>query len=103
MSAGTNPPSPPSPSATTEPKPVVRRRRGRSGLYVAVGVVVIVAILVGVGYSTSWFGLQHTSSSTGTACTKGITLQGDGAQIVAPLMAAWTAASSPGSVLQPNG
>jgi phosphate transport system substrate-binding protein len=72
-------------------RPVVRRRRGRAGMYAAIGAVLIVLVVVGVGLSTSWFGLQSASKSS-SGCSKGITLQGDGAQLVAPLMGAWTSA-----------
>src|SRR5208283_2430934 len=94
MSAGTNPGAP-TPSSTSSPEatgslPVVRRRRGRTGLYAAMGVVIVVVVLVAVGASTSWYGLQKSSSTTG--CTSGVTLQGDGAQVATPLMGVWTTA-----------
>jgi len=76
---------PPTPNPT---RPPVRRRRSRTGLYTVVGVVLIVLVLVGVGYGTDWYGLQKSSSPA--ACSSGITLQGDGAQIAVPLMGVWT-------------
>ena len=79
----------PTPSAVT--RPVVRRRRGRGTVYAAIVAVVVVAVVIGVGLSTSWYGLQSTSKSS-SGCSKAITLQGDGAQLVAPLMSAWTGA-----------
>jgi len=103
MSAGTNPGAP-TPSSTSSPEatgslPVVRRRRGRTGLYAAMGVVIVVVVLVAVGASTSWYGLQKSSSTTG--CTSGVTLQGDGAQVATPLMGVWTTAyqSSSGNMV----
>ncbi|HEY1197671.1 MAG TPA: phosphate ABC transporter substrate-binding protein PstS [Thermoplasmata archaeon] len=95
MSAGTNPETPtlsstPSPETTGTP-PVVRRRRGRTGLYAVIGVIIVVIVLVAVGASTNWYGLQK-SSTKAAACTSGVTLQGDGAQIAAPLMGVWTSA-----------
>jgi len=57
-------------------------------VYAAVGVVLVVVILVVVGASTNWFGL--TKSKSTPACSSGITLQGDGAQVAVPLMGAWT-------------
>jgi phosphate transport system substrate-binding protein len=68
------------------------RRSGHAGLYGVVGAVVIVVILVGVGYGTHWYGLAPAKSTAPGACPIGITLQGDGAQIAAPLMSAWTGA-----------
>jgi phosphate ABC transporter phosphate-binding protein len=95
MSAGAGPTSPapdPGPASDATPaKPVVRRRRGRAGIYTAVGVIIVVVVVLAVGATTSWFGLQKSSSKT-AACTSGITLQGDGAQVATPLMGAWTTA-----------
>jgi phosphate ABC transporter phosphate-binding protein len=83
--------STPAPTSAPEPsRPVVRRRRERGTVYAIVGTVVVVVILVAVGYSTSWYGLQKSSSPT--PCSSGITLQGDGAQVAAPLMGVWTPA-----------
>ena len=82
--SGVTTPAPSPPPA----KPVVRRRPTRTGLWAAVGAVVVVAIIVGVGYSTNWYGLQKSSSLA--ACSSGITVQGDGAQIAVPLMGVWT-------------
>jgi len=89
MSGGSGP-SAPSESASAS-KPTVQRRRGRGGLYAVLAVVAVVIILVAVGYATNWYGLQKSSStSTGTACAKGVLLQGNGAQFVNPLLTAWT-------------
>jgi len=89
MSVGSNP-GPPTPVVE---RPVVRRRRGRAGMYAAIGVVVIAVVVLAVGFSTSWYGLQSSSKSS-SGCTKGVTLQGDGAQLVAPLMGVWTSTYS---------
>ncbi len=90
-SDASSPPSGTSPSTTPEPpRPVVRRRRECGTIYAIVGAVLIVVILVAVGYSTSWYGLQKSSSPV--PCSSGITLQGDGAQIATPLMGVWTPA-----------
>ena len=75
-------------SGSSVAPPVVKRRRGRGGVYAAIGVIVVVAILVGVGLSTSWYGLESSSTS---GCT-GVTLQGNGAQFVNPLLTVWTSA-----------
>ena len=80
----------PSTGPSTEPRPAVRRRRSRAAIYGAVVAVLVVVILVGVGYSTNWYGLQKSSSPP--ACSSGITLQGDGAQVATALMGAWTPA-----------
>jgi phosphate transport system substrate-binding protein len=87
--AGTVGPTSPT-AATDEARPVVRRRRSRGPIYGAVVAVLVVIVLVGVGSSTNWYGLQKTSNLP--ACSSGITLQGDGAQVAVPLMGAWTPA-----------
>jgi len=68
----------------------VKRRSSRTGVTVLVVLILLVATILVVGYQQKWFG-GSTSSSAGT-CSQGVTLQGDGAQFVAPLMTAWTAA-----------
>jgi len=78
---------PPTPPAS---HPVVKRRRGRGAIYGAVAAVLVVLILVGVGYSTNWYGLQKSSAPP--ACSSGIALQGDGAQVATALMGVWTPA-----------
>jgi len=92
MSAGTNTatPAPPAgaPAETPDSRPAVRRKGGRTGLYTVIGVLIVVVILVVVGLSTNWYGLQKSSSTA--ACSSGILLQGDGAQIAVPLMGVWT-------------
>ena len=92
MSVGTNaapPAAPPTPPAEPTPsRPTVRRKGGRAVLYTVIGVIIVVVILVAVGASTNWYGLQKSSSTA--ACSSGLTLQGDGAQIAVPLMDVWT-------------
>jgi phosphate transport system substrate-binding protein len=79
-------------SADTPPsRPRVKRRRGRTGMWAALAVVLVVVAIVGVGLSTSWYGLQKSSSSS-TGCAAGVTLQGNGAQFVNPLLTTWTSA-----------
>jgi len=82
--------SDPTKASTGAPRPAVRRRRSRGPIYGAVAAVFVVVVLAGVGYSTNWYGLQKSSSLP--ACSSGITLQGDGAQVAVPLMGAWTPA-----------
>jgi len=91
MSAGPEPPTTPTGTSSPVGKPVVRRRRGRSALYSIIGVVVVVVIVVAVGASTNWYGLK-TSATSEASCATGVTLQGNGAQFVNPLMTTWTAA-----------
>lgn len=77
----------------TAPRPVVRRRRAGPGLYAAIGVVVVVAVFVGAGYSTSWFGLQKSSTPAPEGvCVTGVTLQGAGANFVLALVSNWETA-----------
>jgi phosphate transport system substrate-binding protein len=82
------PPASPTTPASPASTPVVKRRSGQTGVWVAVGVVVVVAIVVGVGFGTSWYGLQKSSTST-KYCGTGVTLQGNGAQFVNPLLTNW--------------
>jgi len=89
MSAGAPPQSPAPPPAA---RPVVKRRGERTGLYAVVGAVLVVAVLVGVGYSTNWFGLQKSSTTTPEgACVTGVTLDGAGANFVLALVSNWQA------------
>lgn len=68
--------------------PVVRRRPRRAGLIALIVVVILVVAGLAVGYQEKWF--SSTQSSALGTCPSGITLQGDGAQFVAPLMSVWT-------------
>jgi phosphate transport system substrate-binding protein len=79
-SEATEPSPPPS-----EPTPVVKRK-GSTGTVVAV-IVVIVLVIAGVvvAYEEKWIGASKSSSG---ACGP-LTLQGDGAQFVEPLLATW--------------
>jgi len=88
-SPSTTPPTTETPASPT--RPVVRRRRGRAGIYAAVAVVIAVVALVAVGSSTDWYGLQKSSANL-PACSSGITLHGDGAQVATALMSVWTPA-----------
>jgi phosphate transport system substrate-binding protein len=96
-SSPTGGPSAPDPST---PRPVVRRKGGRTGAYAAAAVVVIVVIVVVVGLSTSWFGLQKSSSKSG--CGTDITLQGEGASYFSALMSQWESSFQSASSNQVN-
>ncbi|MGA8711256.1 MAG: phosphate ABC transporter substrate-binding protein PstS [Thermoplasmata archaeon] len=103
MSATSNPSTPAASADSVEPRPVVQRRRGRTGLYAALAVIVVIVIVVAVGAATSWYGLQTSSTPTkGTVCTTGVTLQGNGAQFVNPLLTAWTSAFATATSNQVN-
>ena len=75
-------------TSATPPSDTVVRSKGpnRTGLYAAIAVVVVVIIIVGAGYGLGWF--KSSSSSVGT-CTAGVTLNGAGSTLVAPLMFTW--------------
>lgn len=75
----------PPPTVERPPPPRVKHRARRAGTITVIVVVVLVVAIVAVGYQQKWF---QAKSSSG-ACS-GVTLQGDGAQFVAPLMTAWT-------------
>ncbi len=90
MSAPNGRPSAADRPASVSLRPPVRRRRDRSRWY-ATGALVAAAILLPTGLFTDWFGLE-TSKPSGSACSTGVLLQGDGAQIAVPLMGVWTAA-----------
>ncbi len=85
-------PEPTSPGAPTTTEgvpshlPEVKRQRSRGPLVAAIVVVIIVLVIAGVGYQQHWF---SPASNEGSTCASGLTLQGDGAQFVAPLMDAW--------------
>jgi phosphate transport system substrate-binding protein len=88
--SGPTPPSDAAASSSTAARPQVKRQGSRTPVYAVVGVIVVVAIVVGVGYSTSWFGLQKSSTGTGgVACATGVTIQGEGASFFAVLMSTW--------------
>jgi phosphate transport system substrate-binding protein len=90
MSAPSAPASGAPPAAAPAPPPPIVRRKGGRGVWVAVGIVVIIVILVGVGFTTSWYGLQKSSSSSPPgACTSGVTLQGQGASFLNALISTW--------------
>jgi phosphate transport system substrate-binding protein len=68
------------------PKPVIRRKSGSRALLVVL-VILVVIIVVGVAaYQLKWIGA--TKSST-TSCPTGITLQGEGANLILQIMSVW--------------
>jgi phosphate transport system substrate-binding protein len=73
------------PPAST-PAPVVRRSRTTTWVVAVVVIVILIVAGLAVGYEEKWF--SGSSSKAGT-CGTGITLQGNGAQIVLPLMNQW--------------
>jgi phosphate transport system substrate-binding protein len=85
-------PGPAAAPTPTEPAPpltpVVRRQRNRAGIAAVIIVVVIVIVVVGAGYEAHWFGGGTHTASEG-ACSTGLTLAGNGAQIVNPLVEVW--------------
>ncbi len=87
MSTGAPASPPPSASEVGSPPPVVRRQKSRAGIVVAVVVLLLVAGIAAVAYTEHWFG--GGTSSNGAACSTGLTLQGNGAQIVNPLVQVW--------------
>ena len=93
------PASPSSEAATPEPRPVIRPRRSRGWAFAVIAVLVIVVAAVLVGYEEHWFG---GSSSSTTSCGTSVTLQGDGAQIIIPLMDQWEAAYNKATSNQVN-
>jgi phosphate transport system substrate-binding protein len=102
MTAGTPDPAAPTAPGTeaTAPMPVVRRQRSRAGIAVAVVVILVVAGVAAVAYADHWFG--GSSSPSLAACTTGITLQGNGAQIVNPLVQVWATDYQAANVNQVN-
>jgi phosphate transport system substrate-binding protein len=69
--------------------PVVRPPRSRGWVIAVVVVLILVAAGVVVGYQQHWFGGSNTKSGT---CSSGVTLLGNGAQFVLPLVNQWTSA-----------
>lgn len=82
--------SAPAPRAGASPSPRsiprVRRKSSRFALNAGIVVVVVVIAVAGLtlGYEEHWFGSSGNAGKCGP-----LTLQGDGAQFVAPLLAAW--------------
>jgi len=72
--------------------PVVKRRRSRGPIIAVVVIVIILVAGLAVAYEEKWFPGQKSSSTAVGACSRGNTLQGDGAQFAAPLLAAWESA-----------
>jgi phosphate transport system substrate-binding protein len=81
------------------PTPQIRPRPRRTWAFALVAVLIIVVAAVVVGYEEHWFG---GSSSSTTTCGTAVTLQGDGAQIILPLMAQWEAAYNAATSNQVN-
>lgn len=102
MSAGTpGPAAPANPTTDTgSPPPVVRRKSSRAWVAVVVVVVLIVAGIAAIAYAEHWFG--GSTSKNLAACTTGITLQGNGAQIVNPLVDVWATDYQASNVNQVN-
>jgi phosphate transport system substrate-binding protein len=98
------PPTPPTPEtpAADAPAapPVVRHKRSRAGIAIVVVVILVVAGIAAVAYAEHWFGGNTTKSTA--ACTTGITLQGNGAQIVNPLLQVWATDYTAANVNQVN-
>ena len=89
----TPPPTTGSATPRTEPSsapPVVRRKSNTLAVVAIVVVVVLVAAALAVGYEEGWLGNAKSSSTSG--CPTGITLQGNGAQFVNPLVSQWAPA-----------
>jgi len=83
--------APSSPSAPTSPPPSVRRKGSSTTLVALVVVVILVAAALAVSYEEGWLGNKKSSTAVG-ACPSGVTLQGNGAQFVAPLVSQWAPA-----------
>jgi phosphate transport system substrate-binding protein len=89
MTAPTSTPAEPAPTSSSPPPAV--RRKSNTGVIVAVVVVIIIIVAgVAIGYQQGWFG--NNKSGTTSGCPQGVTLQGNGAQFVAPLMSQWAPA-----------
>lgn len=89
MSGGTDASSRTAPKTAATPTPILLPRRSPTWVFALIAVLILVVAAVFVGYEEHWFG---GSSSAATSCGSAVTLQGDGAQIVVPLMAQWEAA-----------
>jgi|HubBroStandDraft_1064217.scaffolds.fasta_scaffold15569_4 phosphate transport system substrate-binding protein len=86
MSANSPPTTPTDPAMpASESTPVVKRKSSRGVLAAVVVVVIIIVAGVVVAYEEKWIG---GSSKSSTSCGP-LTLQGDGAQFVQPLVADW--------------
>src|SRR5271170_4778677 len=86
-----NPSESTSPTRSTSPPPAVRRKSNTTMIVALVVVVVVVAAALAVSYEQGWLGNKKTATATGT-CPSGVTLQGNGAQFVSPLMSQWAPA-----------
>jgi phosphate transport system substrate-binding protein len=81
-----SPPDAAPPSAP--PTPVIRPQKRPMILIAVVAVIIVIIAGVGIGYEQHWFS-PASSSPKATACATGITLQGNGAQFVLPLVDQW--------------
>ncbi len=91
MSAGAPPsgaPAAEAPGTPATPVPTVRRKRNTGAIVAVVLVIIIVAGVLVVGYQQKWFG--GSTSKSEASCTTGVTLSGNGAQIINPIMSVWT-------------
>ncbi|MCI4363345.1 MAG: phosphate ABC transporter substrate-binding protein PstS [Thermoplasmata archaeon] len=70
-------------------RPVVRRRPRRGGWVALSLLLALVVVVVGAGYAFHWYGPHK---SIGGRCPSGVTLQGNGAQFIQPLVAQWASA-----------
>ncbi|MCI4323696.1 MAG: phosphate ABC transporter substrate-binding protein PstS [Thermoplasmata archaeon] len=65
---------------------MIQRKANRTWILAVVVVVILCGVVAGVGYQQKWF--SPAASQTG-ACPTGITLEGNGAQFVQPLVDQW--------------
>ncbi len=87
MSAPESTPSDPASAAPSSPPPAtVRRKRSSAAIVAVVLVVLVVLAALVVGYEQGWF---STKKAAVGACPTGVTLQGNGAQFVNPLISQW--------------
>jgi phosphate ABC transporter phosphate-binding protein len=71
------------------PLPTLHRRRSIAPIIAIVVVVVIVAAGIGMGYKQHWFGGGGGSGTHTGTCPSGVTVAGNGAQFVNPLVSQW--------------
>jgi phosphate transport system substrate-binding protein len=83
-------PNAPSAGDTSTPRPTIARRSNRTGIYVAVAVVIIVILVVLVGAAAGWFTAKKSTAAAGS-CPTAVTLDGNGANFILPLVTSWGA------------
>jgi phosphate transport system substrate-binding protein len=81
----------PAPAAPSPPPTVIRPPKRNGWIYAVVAVAIIVIAGVAVGYEEHWFGKSSSPAKAGV-CATGVTLQGNGAQFVNPLVQQWATA-----------